>query len=155
MGPALECGWLYPETLHWTKWISPFLSRYQWQTASWLGMGHCVHFPFSLLGSCLVGACVDAMHAVRISMNSYVCISPVVSTRLFFLRVIHHFWLLQSFHLLFHKDPRALRVWHRLPVWGGVLQCLLVSAHGLIVDLLAKLLFKVRRSFSDKGWAML
>lgn len=31
--------------LHWRKHILPFASRYRLQTASWLGVGTCAHFP--------------------------------------------------------------------------------------------------------------
>ena len=67
--------------------------------------------PCSILGFCL------AVHAVTITVSSYVCL-PCLCPENNSLGVIHHLRLLQTFHPLFYKDPRALRVWYECPIEG-------------------------------------
>lgn len=46
-------------------------STYQWEVASWFGMGSYVHLLF-ILGHCLVWASVRLDHAATVSMTLYV-----------------------------------------------------------------------------------
>lgn len=111
--------WLtYPVTLHWRKLAFPFTSRYSWQTASWLWVGLCIHSPFSALGSWLVWIRVGPVLAVR--GCEFMCAPVLLCLQFCSLGVIHHLWLLQSFHLLFHKDPRAFCYKHS--IWSFMLR---------------------------------
>ena len=47
------------------------------------------------------------------SLLFQMCISPTVSERCFFLDIIHHLWLLQSFFLLFCIASQALMGWEK------------------------------------------
>lgn len=131
--PSPEYGvcpgvWLtHPVTLHWRELDFPFTSRYPWQTASWLGVGLCIHFPFSELGSWLVWICLGPVHAVR--GCEFMCAPVLLCLQFCSLGVTHHFWLLQSFHLLFYKDSRALsemfatNIPFRASCWGSFTVC--------------------------------
>lgn len=45
-----------------------FPSRYELQIVSWLKLGLCVHFPFSVLGLCLVRNFGRLVHVVTVSV---------------------------------------------------------------------------------------
>lgn len=90
-GAYLRVWLIYTVRMHWSERVSPSAAGINWRV-SWLEVGLCIHFPLSVLET--LSACC---HSLRIHQLSRVC----------FLGVIHHFWLLQSFWLLFHIDPWA------------------------------------------------
>lgn len=61
---------VFPVTLCWIILFFSFLSMYWLQIASWLRVWFCVHF--SVLRFCLVWTCVGLLHAVPVSVSSYV-----------------------------------------------------------------------------------
>lgn len=76
VGSSRACGypegWLvYPVTLHWRK-LTSIASEHLLQIASGLGLGLCVHFPFSVLGPHVTGTCVHPLPAAAVSVSSYV-----------------------------------------------------------------------------------
>lgn len=87
--------------LHLQKTDYPYPSRHQQQIASRLGVGHCVHFVFSVLGSYLVWTCAGLEHAVSLCKLIYGAV--------LFLGVIYHLYS-YNFWPIFHIDPCVLRM---------------------------------------------
>lgn len=67
--------------LHWRKLVS--LSQYLLDIDSWLGLGPCFFFPFSVLGFSLICICVGLVCAVPVSLISYLYWSSSVWKALF------------------------------------------------------------------------
>lgn len=85
--------------------LSPCTHWYQ--TASWLGAELCLHFPFSVLGFCLVWACTGIVCAAIVFVSS-LCLCPVLFRKGFILGVNCHFWLVGSLYLLLtHRSLRG------------------------------------------------
>ena len=83
MGPDLECGWYNRDTpLGTTDCL--FASEYWLQIASWLRVGPCVHFPFSVLEHHMIWTCAGPVSvAATAPVSTYVHQSPQVCTTLF------------------------------------------------------------------------
>lgn len=88
---------IYAVTIHLRKLVFPFPTGISWKSFFWSGVRLFVHFPFSMLGVCLVWTCAGLLHAVPVSMSS--C----------FRWVIFCLSLSQSFHI-FCIDSWALSV---------------------------------------------
>ena len=71
MGPVLQYVW-YTQCHSIEKTGFPSPSSYQSQTATWLGVGLCGHFPSSMLGFYLTCASADLMSDVTVSVRLYV-----------------------------------------------------------------------------------
>ena len=77
----------------------PSLRRYHLRAATWLWVGLCAHFPFSVLGFCLAWACSQD------SMSVYV---HVISGKCYVLATFHHLWLLlESLGCFTHTDSKV------------------------------------------------
>lgn len=76
--PITSKTWLM---LHWRKLVS--LSQYLLDIDSWLGLGPCFYFPFSILGFSLICICVGLVCAVPVSIISYLYLSSSVWKALF------------------------------------------------------------------------
>lgn len=72
MRPALNYGWLYPAMLYHRKLIFHFLVgiNYKHILFFFFREGSYVYFPFSMLGFCLVWACVGLVDADEICLSS-------------------------------------------------------------------------------------
>lgn len=80
---------------HWRT-DCPFFSRSELQRASWLWLGFCFYFQFSVLEFCGAWTCTGLCtlpHSLWVQM----CVSPVVSGRCCFLGVICHLLPWKSF----------------------------------------------------------
>lgn len=142
MESALECGFSIQCHSIEENWFS--LSDYHLEKASWLGMGPCDHFSFSMLAFCLTKACTGLAHAVTVSVSSYAHQLYGVCKNAVFLRlsttsdpynfsVLSFQWslslegrgLIKTSHS-WMSTPKALNSAH-WPVWGHCDNCYLLQ----------------------------
>lgn len=68
-----------PSETPWINTIFLFVSSYQLETVSWLGVGDNVQFFISMLGPCPVWTCVDPVGDAIVPVSSYVDLEDSVS----------------------------------------------------------------------------
>lgn len=101
-----------------------FSSGCRLRISSGLEIRLCAHLPPLMLGCCLAWACCTVLCILTQYPWIHLFISTAGPGEYCYLDVIHHRWLLQSYHLLFYINSWALRrgAWWRHYVDGWVLQ---------------------------------
>lgn len=124
--PALWCAVNVCNKIPLEKTNFLFSSSYRLRISSGLEIRLCAHLPSFILGFCLAWACCTVLCMLTWSPWIHMFISTARPGEYRSLDVIHHPWLLQSYHLLFHINSWALRrgTWWRHYVHGWMVQSL-------------------------------